>query len=279
MRNAAPIALRTFAVILGLSSFAVLAAGACAHARAPKSEALRRDATSARGAGPVVGWGMGAPPPMISASAIALVAGHSCAIQASGAVVCWGADSLGQASPPPSVDGTTGTASVIAAGVYHDCAIQAGTDAIVCWGENNYGQAMPPPSVDGTAGTASAIAVGGRHSCAIQAGSGAVVCWGWNDYGQAMPPPSVDGTAGTGSEIAAGGSHSCAIQAGTSAVVCWGGNFYGEATPPPSVDGTAGTASAVAASWYHTVAIAVPEAPIAIDIKPEKAPMSSRDPE
>lgn len=114
MRNAAPIALRTFAGILGLFSFAVLAAGACAHARAPKS--LRRDATSARGAGPVVGWGMGAPPPMISASAIAVVAGHSCAIQAgTGAVWCWGHNRAGEATPPPSVDGSMGTATAIAA--------------------------------------------------------------------------------------------------------------------------------------------------------------------
>jgi hypothetical protein len=84
---------------------------------------------------------MGAPPPMISASAIAVVAGHRCAIEASGAVVCWGDDSLGQASPPSSVDGTTGTASEIAAGVYHNCAIQAGTGAVRCWGHNRAGEA------------------------------------------------------------------------------------------------------------------------------------------
>jgi hypothetical protein len=169
------------------------------------------------------------------------------------------------------VDGTSGTASAIAAGTYQSCAIQAGTGAVVCWGNDVYGQATPPPFVDGTSGTASAIAAGGFHNCAIQTGTGAVVCWGNNDIGQATPSPSVDGTSGTASAIAAGHSHSCAIQAGTGAVVCWGYNFYGQATPPPSVDGTAGTASAVAAGRNHTLAIAivVPESfPLAIDIKP-----------
>jgi hypothetical protein len=70
------------------------------------------------------------------------------------------------------------------------------------------------------------------------------------------------------SAIAVVAGHSCAIQAGTGAVWCWGHNRAGEATPPPSVDGSAGTALAVAASWYHTLAIAVPDAPIAIYIKP-----------
>src|SRR5262245_60449778 len=145
-------------------------------------------ASTARGAGPVVGWGLGAPPPKspITATAIAAGSNHSCAIQAgTGAVVCWRYNDFGQgATPPASVDGTAGTASAIAAGGAHSCAIQAGSGRVVCWGDNGGGQATPPPSVDGTAGTASAIAAGYSHSCAIQAGSGRVVCWGNNSSGQ-----------------------------------------------------------------------------------------------
>jgi hypothetical protein len=173
------------------------------------------------------------------------------------------------------VNGTAGTASAIAAGFLHTCAIRAGTGAVVCWGFDQRGWQRPPASVNGTAGTASAIAAGGVvygdsiHSCAIQAGTGAVVCWGANYYGQATPPPSVDGTGGTASAIAAGFLHNCAIQAGTGAVVCWGANYDGQATPPLAVDGTAGTASAVAAGGDHSLAIAAPEPlRLAIDIEP-----------
>src|SRR5215813_12817970 len=110
-------------------------------------------AGAAWGAGPVIGWGRGAPPPKITASAIAVPIETSggCAIQASsGAVVCWGNDS----TPPASVNGATGTASAISGG---SCAIQAGSGAVVCWGFNGEGQATPPPSVNGTTGTATAI--------------------------------------------------------------------------------------------------------------------------
>src|SRR5215510_13673812 len=142
VRTAASIGRGPFAVALNLS-LAVLAASA------------------ARGAGPVVGWGLGAPPPMITAAAIAAGYEHSCAIQAgTGAVVCWGANDIVVMTPPPSVDGTAGTASAIAAGERHSCAIQAGSGVVVCWGADSSGQATPPPSVDGTAGTASTIAAG-----------------------------------------------------------------------------------------------------------------------
>jgi hypothetical protein len=73
------------------------------------------------------------------------------------------------------VDGTTGTATAIAAGGYHSCAIQAGSGAVVCWGStfgplgggDSTRQATPPPSVDGTTGVASAIAAGAYHTLAI----------------------------------------------------------------------------------------------------------------
>src|SRR5262245_38191577 len=69
MQTAASIVVRTVAVTVGVS-FAVLAAGA------------------ARGAGPVVGWGLGSIP-KITATAVAAGWFHSCAIQTgTGAVVC-----------------------------------------------------------------------------------------------------------------------------------------------------------------------------------------------
>ena len=225
-------------------------------------------AGSAEGAGPVVGWGdntygQTTPPASVNgtlgtASAIAAGVYHGCAIQSgTGAVVCWGSNYdegaggtryTGQATPPTSVNGILGTASAIAAGVTHSCAIQSGTAAVVCWGSYPERPVAPPPSVNGTSGTASAIAAGSMQSCAVQSGTGAVVCWGgYNIYGESTPPASVNGTSGTASAIAAGEYHGCAIQSGTGAVVCWGSNELGRATPPDSVNGTSGTASTIAA--------------------------------
>ena len=60
-----------------------------------------------------------------------------------------------------------GSASAIAAGFQHSCAIQAGTGAVVCWGADSFGQASAPASVDGTMGSATAIAAGGDSSLAF----------------------------------------------------------------------------------------------------------------
>lgn len=91
-------------------------------------------------------------------------------ITKTGEVICWGSDDYGQASPPASVDGTTGTAIALSpgAGSSHNCAIQAGTAAVICWGRDDSGEASPPPEVNGTTGTATAVAVGGSGSIAIE---------------------------------------------------------------------------------------------------------------
>jgi hypothetical protein len=170
-------------------------------------------------------------------------------------VVGWGWDFYSQATAPNAVNGVSGTATDIAAGRLHGCAIQAGRGKVVCWGGDEYGQATPPKAVDGSWGTATDIAAGLVHSCAIQADTGNVICWGENYYGQATPPDAVNGVSGTASEIAAGTDHSCAIQAGTGSVYCWGNDFFEQATPPDAVNGITGTAIAIAAGHNHSCAI------------------------
>ncbi|HXJ33224.1 MAG TPA: hypothetical protein VMS22_04220 [Candidatus Eisenbacteria bacterium] len=50
---------------------------------------------------------------------------HACAIQAgSGAVVCWGDNSVGEATPPSSLNGVRGTATAIATTREHTLAIR-----------------------------------------------------------------------------------------------------------------------------------------------------------
>jgi alpha-tubulin suppressor-like RCC1 family protein len=147
--------------------------------------------------------------------------GHTCAVDGSGAVLCWGANDFGQlgdgtrtarATPAP-VAGISG-AIAIAAGRSHTCAIDgSGT-------------------VPGAAGVEE-LAAGTDHTCARGAG-GAVSCWGRNAYGEvgsgdrltAPAPVSVAGLPPAVS-IAAGGSASCAVAADGSAR-CWGDDQYGQ---------------------------------------------------
>jgi hypothetical protein len=179
-----------------------------------------------------------------------------------GPVVGWGDDSDGLSILPDAINGRSGTATYISAGVSHSCAIQASTGHAVCWGDDSFDQATPPDSVNGVLGTATEITAGVFHSCAIQKGTGIaiwgtgiVICWGANTNGVATPPDAVNGISGTATVIAGSGAHNCAIQTGTGRVVCWGNDSDGQATPSDSVNGVSGTATDVAANGSHSCAI------------------------
>jgi Regulator of Chromosome Condensation (RCC1) repeat protein len=83
------------------------------------------------------------------------------AAQAAGPVVGWGSGP--QATPPPTVDGTRGTAVAVTAGDLHSCAIQRSIGQVVCWGDDVDGQLDVPPGL----ATAGAIAGGESHTLAI----------------------------------------------------------------------------------------------------------------
>jgi hypothetical protein len=153
---------------------------------------------------------------------------HTCGIDSIGSVVCWGYDHFGQSSPP------VGTFSSIDAGFYHTCGIDS-SDAVACWGDNSYGQSSPP------AGTFYSIAAGNDHTCGIDS-SDSVVCWGDDAYGQSSPP------VGTFSSVAAGYDHTCGIDS-SGAVACWGDDTHGQSSPP------AGIFSSISAGYTHTCGI------------------------
>ena len=194
-------------------------------------------------------------------------AGHTCALLDDATVRCWGfggdgrlgygsvANVTNPASAAPVFLGLGRTATAIAAGGYHTCAI-LDNGSVRCWGygfdgalgygnQNRVGDDETPgsvPPVDlGTGRTAVAITAGDEHTCAIL-DDGSVRCWGFSGvgrlgYGNAttIGDDEAPGTAGpvalgpgrTATAISAGGAHTCAVLDDGN-VRCWGLGVNGQ---------------------------------------------------
>ncbi len=91
---------------------------------------------------------------------------HLCALRHNSTVSCWGADGVGQASPPTDV-----RFGSIVAGGRHTCGITTEGHAR-CWGADDDGQSTPPPNeifID--------LVAEFDNTCGLRA-RGDVVCWG-----------------------------------------------------------------------------------------------------
>ncbi len=174
---------------------------------------------------------------------------HSCGLQRSGHVLCWGnagSGRLGGAAPPTSspaspmpVAGLSDAVS-IAAGDEHTCAVKQ-SGAVTCWGEWRPFSTLEPVSrqritkVDGL-GAATLIAAGEHTSCAALA-TGQVACWGninpfqfrVNSQANPLRIRPVVGLANA-VDITAGHHHVCAALA-SGQVMCWGMNYYFQVAP------------------------------------------------
>jgi alpha-tubulin suppressor-like RCC1 family protein len=172
---------------------------------------------------------------------------HTCAIQESGSVVCWGSNlggALGDGSimrrpSPVTVLGLTDAVEV-GCGQYFSCARRS-DGTVVCWGGDSYGllgDGTTPPRLAPVAvvGVTDAVelSVGYRFACARRRG-GTVVCWGNNESGQLgdgsfgephLTPVTVSGLIDA-VEIGAGAFHACARQS-SGGVVCWGNDDHGQ---------------------------------------------------
>ncbi len=173
---------------------------------------------------------------------------HSCALLASGTVICWGRGSLGQLGDgiddsdherrePNEVEGID-NAIAISTGRNFSCALLQ-TGEVQCWGQNSYGQlgngtaelsAVPTPVSEIT--DASTITTGNEHACAIE--DGQVYCWGRNSHGRLgdgtkeqrlEPVPVSDELPDSAILVSASYQHSCALADGD--VYCWGNNSAG----------------------------------------------------
>lgn len=143
---------------------------------------------------------------------------HTCALDTTGAVSCWGGNGNGQLGKSP-VELTRsavpvrvelgGTVKSIAAGAAHTCAV-LDTDVVKCWGKNEQGQCGRTPTApyvlpdvvlapDNSADTslrALKVVAGGNDTCALASADTSprlddartFYCWGDNLYGQTGTP-------------------------------------------------------------------------------------------
>lgn len=212
-----------------------------------------------------------------SAKAVAVGDEHTCAILDDGLIKCWGNNAYGQlglgdtnsrgdnpnemGNALPAVNlGMGRTATAIAAGGYHTCALLDHGE-VKCWGKNTYGQlglgdtnhrgdnpnemAEALPAVNlGTNRSAIAITAGWGHTCALL-NTGEIKCWGGNGYGQLGQGDQVargdnPGEMGdtlhaillrsvgnTVQGISAGYLQTCAVMQDRT-VKCWGRNDFGQ---------------------------------------------------
>ena len=206
---------------------------------------------------------------------------HTCAINGSARVRCWGRNAHGELGPAGDeevelaavnvdLDGDVGA---IDSGDEHVCA--ARTDGVLyCWGSDGDGQlGNGEPETSGPVAVSLPdvieVSCGDEHTCALQ-NSGDVYCWGANDNGQlgdgstaqrTQPAASGIDLGGVGATaVESGDEFSCALAGG--AVLCWGTNDFGqlgdgtnEAAMTPQPVPLGGPAGAIALGTEHACAI------------------------
>ena len=194
---------------------------------------------------------------------------HGCVVTSGNKVQCWGDDRYGQlgdtsfghgAALPTTATGYSGSASAVAAGHIHSCAL--GTDGgLDCWGGNGFGAlgsgassgpefcSNPSPpggtgsctdtalAVSGLASGVSEIQVGSTYGCA-RATAGGIKCWGYNAYGSlgdgngggsgdmSASPVDVSGLTTNMIQVSTGNNFACGLR-NDGKLFCWGLNAYG----------------------------------------------------
>jgi alpha-tubulin suppressor-like RCC1 family protein len=231
------------------------------------------------------------PPAAVRAkrSTLGLGAAHSCAIDGTGAVRCWGSNRFGQLGVAEAPTGpgarvasptrVTGAGEMVslAAGAFHTCGVRR-DGTVACWGHGGHGLLsaeapggeggdVPSPQVVSGLQEVEAVAAGDGFSCALRQDR-TVACWGRNDHGQlgrghVGPPEPVGVVPGVNGAdaVVAGRHHACALAGGE--VKCWGMAVDGQlgpavrsaASPVPVAMEVGGAVRQVGAGGYHTCVI------------------------
>ena len=191
---------------------------------------------------------------------VSIIAGgvyHTCAVDLSGALWCWGRNEHGQIGidplvmdksfEPKLVHGLPEGTRVIdfAPGATHTCALLE-DGRVMCWGDNAFGElgvgvehpeTYEPVEVTGFPSVVKDIVSGFQHTCAVLE-DGCAMCWGNNEDGQIGDgnsgvglkvgrPVQVLGLPGKVTQIAVGAYNTCAILEDKT-VWCWGDNMFGQ---------------------------------------------------
>lgn len=195
----------------------------------------------ARSKGKVTCWGSDAKtlgePPKGELTQVSAGFTHACALDKTGAVVCWGSGEFGPkgAFAKPAIKG----ALQVSTGDRHACVVTK-DHKVLCWGQNDAGQLGIKPDIDPHKKPVDVpglkdvrrVVCGESSTCALLA-SGEVSCWGANGAGElglgtSSPderPSKVSALSGV-SQLCIATQHACALTA--QGVSCWGQNNYGQ---------------------------------------------------
>jgi len=226
--------------------------------------------------------------PLTGIASISAGGDATCALMASGEVLCWGYNGQGElgdgtttnrALPAPVRNpGNTGNLSGVSevdVGQFTSC-VRTNAGGMLCWGWDYRGAlgndlaesgSALPVQVQGLTSGVTAISVG-SHTCAVHGGAGK--CWGRNDRWEtggttltdhAYVPRTISGLEAGVTAISAGQGNTCAIQNGAAKCLGRGGSgqigngAWADANVPTQVQGLLSGVTDIAAGRATICAI------------------------